>query len=106
MAAWYAVRGFEALGQRLRTARGEIDLIVADAAMVVFVEVKARRRADQAAYAVTPRQQIRLAGAAEIALADHADWCRDATRFDVVLVVGDVITVIPDAFRPGDLQQT
>lgn len=102
-AAWYETQGFVTLARRLRTSRGEIDLVVADAASIIFVEVKARRSVRVAAESVTPRQQARLVGAAEIALAENASWHRDATRFDVILVVSGAIISIPDAFRPGDL---
>ncbi|MDD2876431.1 MAG: YraN family protein [Acidiphilium sp.] len=103
-AAWFETQGYTTLARRLRTSRGELDLIVADASMVIFVEVKARRTARVAAESITSRQQARLIGAAEIALAENADWQRDATRFDVILVVSGAIISIPDAFRPGDLQ--
>ncbi|HYP62521.1 MAG TPA: YraN family protein, partial [Acidocella sp.] len=35
-------QGYKILARRLRTKAGEIDLVVADAARLIFVEVKAR----------------------------------------------------------------
>lgn len=96
--AWQA-RGFEVLARRLRTGAGEIDLVVADDETLVFVEVKARRCAVEAAYAVQPRQQQRLLVAAEAAVAAHAQWQRPQTRFDVALVCGGSIQHIEDAIR-------
>lgn len=99
VAAWYQAKGFAILARRLKTGAGELDLIVADAATIAFVEVKARPHARSAIESVTLRQQSRLAGAAAVALARNPAWHRDQTRFDVVLVVNGAITPLPDAFR-------
>ncbi|MCF3946751.1 YraN family protein [Acidiphilium sp. AL] len=101
-ASWYEERGFAILARRLRTGGGELDLVVASRTLVIFVEVKARRHVRAAAESVSRRQQKRLAAAAEIALAENPAWWRDGARFDVVLVVGDAVIPIEDAFRPGD----
>lgn len=102
VAAWFEHRGFTILGRRMKTARGEIDLVVADSDHLVFVEVKLRARVADAAASVSRRQQARIAGAAEIVLAENPSWQRDSTRFDVMLVVSGAIIPIEDAFRPGD----
>ncbi|MGC9268712.1 YraN family protein [Acidiphilium sp.] len=101
---WYESRGFLTHARRLRTPRGEIDLIVSNTDTLVFVEVKARRSARVAAESVTPRQQSRLVAAAEIVLATNPSWQRDAIRFDVMLVVSGNLVAIPDAFRASDRQ--
>ena len=95
---WQA-RGYDVLARRLRTQAGEIDLIVADAQTLLFIEVKARNTADEAAHAVQPRQQRRLLLAAEAVLATHETWQRPATRFDVALVCGGAVDYIEDAIR-------
>jgi putative endonuclease len=100
VAAVWASRGFSILGQRVRTPAGELDLIVADAETLIFVEVKARRSFTEAAYAVVPNQQKRLLAAADSAMASNPDWCRPAARFDVALVSGGAIQFIEDAIRP------
>jgi putative endonuclease len=66
---------------------------------LVFVEVKARERADDAAEAVTGRNQRRIIAAAELWLARNpADAQRDI-RFDVVLVTpGKIPEHIASAF--------
>jgi len=99
VASIWRSRGFSVLAQRLRTKSGEIDLIVADPQTLVFVEVKARNSFAEAAYAVPPRQQARLLEAAGTALAEHAEWERPNTRFDVALVCNGAIEHIPDAIR-------
>ena len=54
--------------------------------VLVFVEVKARDRLDDAAESVTERQQRRIAAAAAAWLAEHPDDVNSDIRFDAVLV--------------------
>src|SRR5271163_2476257 len=97
VAMLWRAKGFSVLAKRLRTGAGEIDLVVADGEILVFVEVKARRSMAEAAYAVSPRQQTRLLEAASMALAAHEDWHRPCIRFDVALVCNGAIQHIEDA---------
>jgi putative endonuclease len=53
---------------------------------LVFVEVKARDRADEAAEAVTERTKRRIVAAAELWLAHHPEDNERDIRFDVMLV--------------------
>ncbi|OYV29124.1 MAG: YraN family protein [Acidocella sp. 20-61-6] len=99
VAARWQAKGFSVLAQRLRTGAGEIDLVLADADTLIFVEVKARKSLAEAAYAVSPRQQARLLEAASLALALHENWSRSAIRFDVALVCHGKIEHIEDAIR-------
>jgi putative endonuclease len=92
-------QGFSVLARRLRTKSGEIDLVVADRATLVFIEVKSRKSLAEAAYSIPPRQQARLLDAASAALALHEDWQRPNTRFDVALVCQGAIEHIEDAIR-------
>jgi putative endonuclease len=94
-----AASGYAILAQRLRTRAGEIDLIAANAQRLLFIEVKARPSLNEAAYAVSARQQARLLEAASMALATHPDWVREETRFDVALVAGGAVQVVRDAIR-------
>jgi putative endonuclease len=99
VAAIWQAQGFNVLAQRLRTRSGEIDLIVADPETLVFVEVKARKTFEDAAYALLPRQQMRLLQAADSALGLHAEWNRPNIRFDVALVCDGKVENIEDAIR-------
>lgn len=99
VAAQWVADGFSILARRLRTGCGEIDLVVANAEILIFVEVKARPTMAAAAYAVSPRQQARLLEAACHALAQHPEWERPATRFDVALVSPTGVHHIEDAIR-------
>ena len=89
--------GYKILAQRLKTAAGEIDLVAANARLLLFIEVKARASFTDASYALLPAQQTRLLRAAEAALASHPSWARPATRFDVALVAAGEVKLIEAA---------
>jgi putative endonuclease len=98
--AYLAAQGYTVLARRLRSPAGEIDLVLADRDILLFVEVKARSSLAEAAYAVSPRQQARLLAAAGAAMAQHPEWARPCTRFDVVLFgAGGACQHIEDAVR-------
>ena len=97
MADLLRCQGYEVLAQRLKTGAGEIDLVVANSRVLVFVEVKARANFDDAAHALLPRQQARLLKAADAVLALHEAWARPTTRFDVALVAQGDIKIIENA---------
>ncbi|MEM8788941.1 MAG: YraN family protein [Pseudomonadota bacterium] len=87
VARHYTRAGGQVRGTRIRTAAGEIDLIVeTPAGEIVFVEVKARRNHRAAAQSVSARQQARIATAAEIWLAEHGPGPLTPCRFDVATV--------------------
>lgn len=99
-AAALVAEGWVVLARRLRTAAGEIDLVVERDGLVAFVEVKARRSLSGAAYAVSARQQARIMAGAEAALALNPGWGVAGVRFDVVLVdAGGRVRRVVDAFR-------
>lgn len=79
-------KGFRIAARRWRCAAGEIDIVARRGRLVIFVEVKARARFDDAAYAVTARQQRRVAQAAAAWLAAHPGDATSDLRFDVMLV--------------------
>ena len=85
-AAYLTGRGYAIAARRFKSPVGEVDIVARRGAELIFVEVKARHRLDDAALSVTPRQQKRIVATAEAWLADHPD---DGTRnisFDVILV--------------------
>ena len=53
---------------------------------MAFVEVKARASLDEAAYAVTPRQQGRIVNAAQAWLIAHPEHAEFELRFDAILI--------------------
>ena len=80
-AAYLIAKGYRILARRFRTPHGEIDIVARRRNLVAFVEVKARARLDEAAYAVTPRQQPRIIAAAEAWLMAHPEHGEYRTAF-------------------------
>ena len=72
-AAFLIAKGYRILARRFRSPVGEIDIVARRRGTLMFVEVKARERLDDAAVAVTVRQQRRIIAAAEAWLAAHPD---------------------------------
>ncbi|HEY2134999.1 MAG TPA: YraN family protein [Xanthobacteraceae bacterium] len=86
-AADYLVgHGYAIAARRFKSPVGEVDLVARRGPELLFVEVKARHRLDDAAQSVTPRQRKRIVAAAEAWLADHPDDATCEIRFDVILV--------------------
>jgi putative endonuclease len=85
-AAYLIAKGYRIVARRWRSAVGEVDIVARRRKTLVFVEVKARPRLDDAAEAVIVRQQRRIIAAAEAWLAAHPDDVGCDIRFDAVLV--------------------
>src|SRR5258706_5655735 len=85
-AAYLMAKGYRILAKRFRTPYGEIDLVARRRNLVAFIEVKARATIDDAAYAVTPRQQQRIIAAAQAWLMAHPEHADFELRFDAVLI--------------------
>ena len=85
-AAFLIAKGYRILAKRFRTPYGEIDLVARKRNLLVFIEVKARASLDEAAYAVTPRQQQRIINAAQGWLMAHPEHAEFDMRFDAMLI--------------------
>jgi putative endonuclease len=85
-AAYLLAKGYRILARRFRTPHGEIDIVAKRRNLLAFVEVKARATLDEAAFAVTPRQQMRIINAAQVWLAAHPDHANFELRFDAILI--------------------
>jgi putative endonuclease len=85
-AALLIAKGYRIVARRWRSPLGEVDIVARRRNVLVFVEVKARERLEDAAWSVTPRQRQRIIGAAQAWLGSHPDDVRANIRFDVVLV--------------------
>ena len=93
-------RGLRLIARNYSCRLGEIDLILADGPVLVFAEVRLRRKADfgGAAASVTATKRQRILRAARHYLPGKAE---PACRFDVVLLdalAADHIEWIKDAF--------
>jgi putative endonuclease len=85
-AAYLVAKGYRILAKRFRTPHGEIDLVAKRWNLLAFVEVKARATLDDAALAVTPRQQARIVDAAQAWLVMHPEHADFELRFDAILI--------------------
>ena len=85
-AAYLMAKGYRILAKRFRTPHGEIDIVARRRNLIAFVEVKARATLDDAAFAVTPRQQQRIIDAAQGWLVAHPEHAEFELRFDAMLI--------------------
>ena len=85
-AAYLMAKGYRILAKRYRTPHGEIDIVARRRNLIAFVEVKARATLDDAAFAVTPRQQQRIIDAAQGWLVAHPEHAEFELRFDAMLI--------------------
>lgn len=84
-ALYLRLKGWRILAQRLKTPRGEIDLIARRGRTVIFVEVKWRATAQLLDEAIDPYRLRRVAAAAEAVAHRHARP-GDLVRIDVLLL--------------------
>src|SRR5467141_4807828 len=84
--AFLMAKGYRILAKRFRTPYGEIDIVARRRNLVAFVEVKARASLDEAAFAITPRQQARIIEAAQAWLMAHPEHANFHMRFDAMLI--------------------
>jgi len=86
LAAWYLrLTGWSVLARRIKTPRGEIDLIARRGRTLAFIEVKWRNRADELGLAIDPYRLRRVIAASE-AVAHRYQQPGDDIRIDVLLL--------------------
>jgi len=84
-ALFLQAKGYRILARRVRTAVGEIDLVVRKGSSLVFVEVKARATLDSAVFALHPATLRRIEAASRVLTPRYAGRCT-TSRIDAVLV--------------------
>jgi putative endonuclease len=82
---WLRLKGYHILAQRVRSGRGEIDIIARHRDTLVFVEVKARATLDSAIIALHPAALRRIKAASRVLAPAFGRGCT-TTRIDAVLV--------------------
>jgi putative endonuclease len=94
-------RGLREIQRNFRIRGGEIDLICRDGKTLVFVEVRQRSRADfgGAGASITAGKRRRIVLAAQHYLLAQPDC---DCRFDCVLIDGDQLEWIKNAFAADD----
>ena len=101
LAAWWLrLKGWQVLARRVKTPRGEIDLVVRRWRTVAFVEVKWRTRSEDLALAIDHARLRRVADAAQ-AVGHRFVRAGDDQRVDVVLLApGSIPRHIVNAWMP------
>ena len=84
--------GMQLVERNVSCRHGEIDLVMRDGDVLVFVEVRYRRRGSQTSGvdSVGTNKRTRLTRAASVFLARHPHWARHACRFDVIGMTDDL----------------
>lgn len=85
-AIFLRLKGYRILEKRYRTPLGEIDLIAEKNNLIAFVEVKYRKKLEDAQWAITPRQVERIQRAAELFIAQHPEFLHHDQRLDGLYV--------------------
>lgn len=99
-AFWLRAKGWRIVAERVKTPRGEIDLVAKRAGIVAFVEVKWRRRRADLDLAIDEQRLARVAAAVECVAHDYATDGEDI-RVDVILLApGALPRHIPNAWMP------
>jgi putative endonuclease len=80
------LHGWRILARNWRCPAGEIDIVARRGRVLAVIEVKSRADLAAGITAVAPRQQRRVARAAEAFLATRPDLAALAVRFDVMVV--------------------
>ncbi len=93
-------KGMRLFKKNFRCKRGEIDLIMQDKSVLVFVEVRYRRRQDYGGsiLSITPLKQQRIIRTAQYYLFQHQHFYHWPCRFDVIGLDQNKLTWIPQAF--------
>lgn len=94
-------QGFRILARNYRVKAGEIDIIARDREELVFVEVKYRAsdRYGGASYAIPFRKQAVIRRVAQWYMKEHHIPQDSFCRFDAVLIDGEEITHIRNAWQ-------
>ena len=86
VAAWFLrLKGWRVVATRVKTPRGEVDLIARRGKTIAFVEVKARANVRDLATAIDAYRLRRVAAAAEILLPKYGKECENM-QIDVIMV--------------------
>lgn len=79
-----SLKGFRVIDQRFKARGGEIDLIAKRGEMLVFVEVKARRKQEHLGEAFEAVRKDRIISAAQYWLSQNPQYQTRTIRFDVI----------------------
>lgn len=100
----YLKRGYKLLDRNVYFRGGEIDLILKKKNTIVFVEVKKRKKGHflEGVLSVDKRKIKRIIKFAKIYLENKNIYEKCEVRFDVVIVEGENMEIIENAFCETD----
>jgi putative endonuclease len=100
-ALWLRLHGWRIVARRVKTPRGEIDLVARRGGTLAFIEVKQRIDSETATLSLAPQQRARLARAAGLFVAQRPKLAGLTLRFDLMAFgrMGRPVH-IKDAWRP------
>jgi len=107
-AAYLADAGLHPIAANVGTRLGELDLVMLDGEVLVFIEVRYRRHAGfgGGVASVNARKQHKLIQTAGLFLAAHPQYQNTPCRFDVISASGNPaipeLEWIQDAFRADE----
>lgn len=81
-----ALKFYRVVAMRYKTPVGEIDIVAARGRTLIAVEVKARSTSEDAAAAIQPAQQARIARALQYFVQRHPRYAACDLRFDAMMV--------------------
>lgn len=82
---WLRLHGWRIVGERIRTARGEVDLVARRGRTLAFIEVKTRTKNADLSLAIDGPRLKRVAAAADLLYPRYAKGAENV-RIDVILV--------------------
>ncbi|MEG0511440.1 MAG: YraN family protein [Clostridia bacterium] len=99
--AFLCQRGMVPLFRRYHSPFGELDLVMLEGDVLVFVEVKTRERGTAAdgLNAVNTRKQTRMIQTVRCFLGEHTEYCNHMMRFDIVTLTNSGIHHLKNAFE-------
>jgi len=88
-------KGYEILDRNRRLGRGELDIVVSLADILVFVEVKGHQNRISSLEAMHQDKQQRMVSAAQTWLGQHPKYSHYQCRFDLMIVTPSIIKLLP-----------
>lgn len=85
-------KGFGILHQRYKTKFGEVDIIGKIGEVLVFIEVKARKKIDEYETLVSQKQWKRITEASQVFLQENLEFSSHDFRFDQIVIEHGLIT--------------
>ncbi len=84
----FTKQGFHPLAKRYKTPHGEVDLILKKNSILIFLEVKARRKSYNLESILTTKQISRNQAASECFLLENPHYNNYTCRLDLVVIFG------------------